>query len=447
MLLSYSRDGSLPLSKIGERLQVHATSVTNVIDRLEAAGLVRREPNPRDGRGTLAVITADGRDVVAKATAELNAARFGLARAGRRPTWPGCSTCCGGCGSMRATSRPEPAPCDRRPVGRERLEACLLPLGARPARARRCSPRWPAPSTSARSRPDPTPRPGPPPSRRARRTPSVIDITEETFQAEVLDRSFQVPVLLDLWADWCEPCKQLSPILERLADESGGSWILAKIDVDANPRISQALQVQSIPTVFAVIGGQLVPGFQGALPEAQVREFVAAVLRRRAARPAERRAAAASRAGRRVDRPSPSRSPAIRGSSPPRRRSTTATTPPRPRPYEAILASEPANVEAGAGAASGPAARAHRRRSTRASSPRPTPSPADVAAALAAADYVADVGRHRRGVRAGCSALLRRTAGDERDAVRDRLVEYFELIGPDDPRVAPARRELTNALF
>src|ERR1700754_1880645 len=72
VLLSYSREGSLPLSKVGERLQVHATSVTNVIDRLEAAGLVRREPNPRDGRGTLAVITTEGRDVVTKATAELN---------------------------------------------------------------------------------------------------------------------------------------------------------------------------------------------------------------------------------------------------------------------------------------------------------------------------------------------------------------------------------------
>ena len=78
VLLAYSKAGSLPLSKIGERLQVHATSVTNVIDRLEAAGLVRREPNPRDGRGTLAVITADGLDVAAKATAEFNAARFGM---------------------------------------------------------------------------------------------------------------------------------------------------------------------------------------------------------------------------------------------------------------------------------------------------------------------------------------------------------------------------------
>jgi DNA-binding MarR family transcriptional regulator len=78
VLLVHSANGSLPLSKIGERLQVHATSVTNVIDRLEGAGLVRREPNPRDGRGTLAVVTDDGRQVAAKATAELNAARFGM---------------------------------------------------------------------------------------------------------------------------------------------------------------------------------------------------------------------------------------------------------------------------------------------------------------------------------------------------------------------------------
>jgi len=78
VLLVHSHDGALPLSKIGERLQVHATSVTNVIDRLEAAGLVRREPNPRDGRGTLAVISDAGREVAEKATAEFNAARFAM---------------------------------------------------------------------------------------------------------------------------------------------------------------------------------------------------------------------------------------------------------------------------------------------------------------------------------------------------------------------------------
>ena len=82
VLLSYSQAGSLPLSKVGERLQVHATSVTNVIDRLEAAGLVRREPNPRDGRGTLAVITDAGRDVARRATEEFHSARFALGALG-----------------------------------------------------------------------------------------------------------------------------------------------------------------------------------------------------------------------------------------------------------------------------------------------------------------------------------------------------------------------------
>ena len=107
---------------------------------------------------------------------------------------------------------------------------------------------------------------------------AVIDVTEETFNSLVVEQSRTAPVIIDLWADWCEPCKQLSPVLEKLAGESGGQWILAKVDVDANPRLSQALQVQSIPMVVAVIGGQLVDGFLGALPEAQVRQWISQVL-------------------------------------------------------------------------------------------------------------------------------------------------------------------------
>src|SRR5215469_13558648 len=106
----------------------------------------------------------------------------------------------------------------------------------------------------------------------------VFDVTEATFEADVLERSRTVPVVMDLWAEWCGPCKQLSPVLEKLAAEAGGRWMLGKVDVDANPQLSAALRVQSIPMVVAVIAGQMVDGFLGALPEAQVREWLGQVL-------------------------------------------------------------------------------------------------------------------------------------------------------------------------
>lgn len=106
----------------------------------------------------------------------------------------------------------------------------------------------------------------------------VIDVTEQTFNEDVAMRSRSVPVIVDLWADWCGPCKQLSPVLEKLAAEANGTWVLAKIDVDANPRLAQAFQAQSIPMVVAIIGGQMVDAFLGAMPEAQIRQWVTQVL-------------------------------------------------------------------------------------------------------------------------------------------------------------------------
>ena len=106
----------------------------------------------------------------------------------------------------------------------------------------------------------------------------VIEVTEETFNTDVVERSRTTPVIMDLWAEWCGPFKQLSPVLERLAAEAGGQWVLARVDVDANPQLSAALQVQSIPMVVAVLGGQLVDGFLGAMPEAQVRQWIGQVL-------------------------------------------------------------------------------------------------------------------------------------------------------------------------
>src|SRR3954447_21357972 len=108
---------------------------------------------------------------------------------------------------------------------------------------------------------------------------AVVDVTEATLQSEALDRSFQVAVVLDLGAEVCGPCKQLSPVLERLADEGGGSWVLAKVDVDANPALAQALRVQGIPAVKAVWQGQLVAEFTGAIPEPDARAFVSELVR------------------------------------------------------------------------------------------------------------------------------------------------------------------------
>jgi putative thioredoxin len=273
----------------------------------------------------------------------------------------------------------------------------------------------------------------------------VVDVTEESFQSEVLDRSFQVPVLLDLWAEWCQPCKQLSPVLERLAAEGNGSWVLAKIDVDANPRISQALQVQSIPTVFAVLGGQLVPGFQGALPEAQLREFVDAVLQ----------------AGREAGL-----SGAVPGTAEPEEPAGETEAPPQPEDprfdaaesalaegdyalaaqrFQAIIDAEPGNADAAL-------ALRQVRLLERVESVDPAigaradAAPDDVDAQLAAADLSVVADDAEAALRRLLD-LLPRTAGGERDAVRERLLDYFELLGPDDERVPVARREMARALF
>jgi len=109
---------------------------------------------------------------------------------------------------------------------------------------------------------------------------NVIEVTEQTFNTDVVERSRTTPVIMDLWAEWCGPCKQLSPVLEKFAAEADGRWILAKVDVDVNPQLVAALQVESIPMVVAVIGGQLVDGFLGAMPESQLREWLLQVLPR-----------------------------------------------------------------------------------------------------------------------------------------------------------------------
>ncbi|GGK07365.1 thioredoxin [Luteimonas terricola] len=106
-------------------------------------------------------------------------------------------------------------------------------------------------------------------------TPHVFDATADSFEAQVLDRSLQVPVLVDFWAEWCGPCKTLGPILEKLAAEYNGAFVLAKIDVDREQQLAGAFQIRSIPTVILVKDGQPVDGFPGVVPEGQLREFLA----------------------------------------------------------------------------------------------------------------------------------------------------------------------------
>jgi len=103
----------------------------------------------------------------------------------------------------------------------------------------------------------------------------MTDVTDATFPRDVLERSAEVPVVVDLWAEWCGPCRTLGPILEKVVAETGGKVALAKVDIDHNPQVAASFSVQSIPAVFAISQGKVVDQFIGALPEAAVREFVA----------------------------------------------------------------------------------------------------------------------------------------------------------------------------
>jgi len=272
----------------------------------------------------------------------------------------------------------------------------------------------------------------------------VVEVDEAGFQSEVLDRSFQVPVVLDLWAEWCQPCKQLSPILERLATAAGGTWILAKIDTEANPRVAQALQVQSIPSIFAVIGGQLIPGFQGALPEAQVRQFIDAVLAaaQEAGLSAGADAAPAEEGEYVTEAPVEPEDQRLSAAEDALEAGDYALAAER---YQAILDQEPANEQAAL--ALGQVRLLQRVEGLdRGAVARADTAPDDVDAQLAAADLslaTNDVG----GALDRLLATVTRSSGDERERVRTRLLEYFELLGPDDPRVSAARRQLARALF
>src|SRR5919206_662545 len=262
---------------------------------------------------------------------------------------------------------------------------------------------------------------------------AVVDVTEATFQSEVLDRSFQVPVVLDLWAEWCGACKQLSPVLERLAAEGGGSWVLAKVDVDANPALAQGLRVQGIPAVKAVWQGQLVAEFTGAIPEEQARQFVTELVRATTG-------GAVPGAG--DGAPEEAEDPRLDAAEAALERGDLTAA---EAAYQAILDAEPDHPVAGLALRqvqlfrradeAGPDALA-----------AADAAPDDVAAQARAADFMLGTG-DVEGAFDRLLDVVRRTSGDDRDQARRHLVELFGVVGDQDPRVAAARRQLTLALY
>ena len=260
----------------------------------------------------------------------------------------------------------------------------------------------------------------------------VVDVDEATFQSEVLDRSFQVPVVLDLWAEWCGPCKQLSPVLERLAAEGAGTWVLAKVDVDANPALAQGLRVQGIPAVKAVWQGQLVAEFTGAIPEEQARQFVTELVAATTGG-----AVPAAEGG-----PEGGDDPRLDAAESALDRGDLAAA---EAAYRAILEGEPDHPVAGLALRQVQLFRRAEEAGPDALQAADA-APDDVAAQTRAADFLLGTGNVEEAFER-LLAVVRRTAGEDRDMARKHLVELFGIVGDDDPRVGTARRALTAALF
>ena len=233
----------------------------------------------------------------------------------------------------------------------------------------------------------------------------MIDVTDATFEAEVIERSAEKAVVVDLWAPWCGPCVQLGPLLEKVVDETGGDVILAKVNVDENPGISQAFQVQSIPAVFALKDRRVVDHFIGAQGEAAVREFVDRLLPSEEETELSKLIAAGDEA------------------------SLRAALELDPGNEAAIVALATLLVDQG-----------------------------DSADALALLERIPETPETRRiaaiarsgtdvgpDITAKLDDLLGRVKLDE-DA-RQEFVDILEMMGPDDPRTAGYRRRLTSALF
>ena len=270
----------------------------------------------------------------------------------------------------------------------------------------------------------------------------VVDVTDATF-GQIVELSRSVPVVVDLWAEWCGPCKQLSPVIEKVTRELAGRVVLAKVDVDANPQIAQAFRAESIPMVVALIGGQPVPMFTGAVPEAQVREVFARLLEV-AAQNGVTGSVPTSDAGANDEEPQEAQLPPLHAEAfaaieaGDYARAVTA--------YEKALAENPRDEDAKAGLGQVRLLDRVQGLDLQQSREEAAAAPQDVAAQLRVADLDL-AGGHVDDAFGRLLDLFAALPADQRVPVRERLVELFDLVGASDPRVANARTRLASLLF
>ncbi|MBV1848804.1 tetratricopeptide repeat protein [Catellatospora tritici] len=254
---------------------------------------------------------------------------------------------------------------------------------------------------------------------------NVVDVTEANVQTEVLERSMATPVVVAFLAPGYPEVQQLADALEQFNAADGGLWVLARVDVQANPRLAAMFRVQSVPTVYAVVGGQPVDAFAGPVPPAQLRQWLDAVLRAggvQVAVPEDPRLAEADDALMMGDLDEAERA------------------------YRKILSDAPRDAAAEAGLAQVVLAKRVAGVDPQAALAEADANPDDLPAQLRAADVEVLGGQAEQAYQRLVN-LVRRVYGDDRETVRQHLVSLFAVAGPDDPAVAAARRALASALF